>query len=453
MSQTTNPLYIMLIPYGSILIFNALLGAILWVKTQARHYKLQALANFYMLLTGLFQGVFLESSYLAQALSCSLIFFGTLKFTELLCLITGITFRPKKFYYIYAAGVIVTIILDYVSVGPNLMVLPCLIGATFPMLLTGPQALFMRSKRIGFIPRCFALAGILTSIHQLDYAYAYTRPEWLMLGFTFAVIGIIALTTFSTASVLEALATENASIKVRAEYGAMVANSARLASLGQMANGVAHEINNPLAIIQLHAHQLQRLLQRETPDLKAVLRASFIIEETVFRINKIILGLRNFGRDAGADPIQQVSLLSILENTLLLTKEQFELREIELRKGVMNNVSVSCRPVQISQVIFSLLNNSFDAVQKVEGTKWIKLEIQEDADAARLIITDNGPGISDEIREKIFHPFFTTKDVGLGAGLGLSSSLGIIEANNGSLTLDRNSAETTFIVTLTKSPL
>lgn len=450
MGADKNLILGMMVLYGSILSFNIIFSAVLWMKTSARHYRLHALACLWLLITGLIQGVLTNSPYIYQALACSMTFISTLMFVELLSLVIQFPYEPKRYYLTYVFGLLSTLALHFSGVGPSLMIIPLLLGAGFPMLDMGFRALFSKKRKVTFVAKCFALAGVLSAIHNLDFAYAYTHPELLFVGFTLAFIGVFSVTTFSTAAVLEALATENTQIRVEAEYGAMVANSARLASLGQMASGMAHEINNPLAIIQMHAHQLKRLLKDDQFNSETAVRNATVIEETVFRINKIITGLRSFGRDAGHDPMVEVSLAEIVNSTLQFTTERFAARGIEIKKNDFPETIVLCRPVQISQVIFNLLNNSFDAIKDFQNHKWIQLEIYEKDKFVCLVVSDNGTGIDPKIRDKIFHPFFTTKEVGAGAGLGLSSSLGIIEANHGELTLKHDSENTTFVLTLPK---
>lgn len=450
MGADENLILGMTVLYGSILAFNIILSAALWMKTNAHHYRLHALACFWLLITGLIQGTLIKSPYIYQALACSMTFISTLMFVKLLSLVIQFPYEPKKYYVTYLSGLLCTLALHFSGVGPSWMILPLLIGAGFPMFDMGLRALFSKKRKVTFVAKCFALAGVLSATHNLDFAYAYTHPEWFFVGFTLAFIGIFSVTTFSTAAVLEALATENTQIRLEAEYGAMVANSSRLASLGQMASGMAHEINNPLAIIQMHAHQLKRLLKDDQFNTVTAVRSAAVIEETVFRINKIITGLQSFGRDAGNDPIMEVPLAEIVNNTLQFTTERFMARGIEIKKNNFPAALVLCRPVQISQVIFNLLNNSFDAINDFQKNKWIQLEIYEQDHDVCLVVSDNGTGIDPEIRDKIFHPFFTTKEVGAGAGLGLSSSLGIIEANHGELTLIDDAENTTFILTLPK---
>jgi signal transduction histidine kinase len=372
-------------------------------------------------------------------------------FVKLLAFVIQFPFNSKKYYPLFIVGMLSTLTLHFIGIGPSLMIIPILFAAGYPMFDMGLRALFSKKGKVTFVAKCFALTGVITAVHTLDFAYAYTHPEWLFAGFTMAFIGVFSLTTFSTAAVLETLAVENTQMRMQAEYGAMIANSARLASLGQMASGMAHEINNPLAIIQMHAHQLKRFLKDKDLNPETALKGATIIEETVFRINKIITGLRSFGRDAGNDPLLKVSLAEVVNSTLQFTSAQFSSRGIEIRKNFFPEVQAVCRPVQISQVIFNLLNNSFDAIRDSQTEKWIKIEIYNEGNCAKLVVSDNGSGIDSLIRDKIFYPFFTTKEIGGGAGLGLSSSLGIVEANHGELSLSQDTEHTTFILSLPKA--
>lgn len=440
----------MIVLYGSILSFNVILSAALWIKTGARHYQIHTFTFLWMLITGLVQGAVADGPYIYQALACSMTFFSNLMFARLLSMVIKFPFFSTKYFITFSVGVATTLSLHFLGVNPSFMVIPLLIGSTLPMIDMGMRALLSKRK-VSFVAKCFALAGVLHSLHQLDFAYVYTHKELLFAGFTIAFIGVFALGTFSTASVLESLALENSQIRMQAEYGAMIANSARLASLGQMANGMAHEINNPLAIIQMHAYQLKRLMKEDKFNKEAAIKGATIIEETVFRINNLITGLRDFARDAGTDPIVKVSLSEVVSNTLQFTTEKFVARGIEVRRNKFPDIQVFCRPVQISQVIFNLLNNSYEAIKDSQIHKWIKIEIFEEERFVKLVISDNGSGIDPTIRDKIFHPFFTTKEIGGGAGLGLSSSLGIIEANHGELTLESSLEHTTFIITLPRA--
>ena len=120
-----------------------------------------------------------------------------------------------------------------------------------------------------------------------------------------------------------------------------------------------------------------------------------------------------------------------------------ELSVSEIRKGLV----IECRPSQISQALLNLLNNSFDAVANLSHA-WVRLDVVERDGSVELSVTDSGKGIAPELREKILQPFFTTKELGQGVGLGLSISNGLIESHRGMLRMDTRSSNTRFVVTL-----
>jgi C4-dicarboxylate-specific signal transduction histidine kinase len=110
-------------------------------------------------------------------------------------------------------------------------------------------------------------------------------------------------------------------------------------------------------------------------------------------------------------------------------------------------LAIPCRPVQISQVILNVLNNAFDAVES-SSQKWITINVVRSENHVEIQISDNGAGIAEQYREKIFQPFFTLKEVGKGTGLGLSISRSIIESQGGRIELDLTKKHTTFVIYL-----
>ena len=227
--------------------------------------------------------------------------------------------------------------------------------------------------------------------------------------------------------------------------------SSKMSALGEMASGMAHEVNNPLAVIQLNAELMKEVLKGSTPDLKSVVGMANTIARTTQRIAKIIQGLKSFSRNADEDPLVASSLVEIVKNTLVFCEEKFRFAQVEVQYGAMSSVKVSCRPVQISQVLLNLLNNSFDAISEGGKEKWIKIEITDEPLFLKMIVTDSGQGIAPSLREQIFEPFFTTKETGKGTGLGLSISQGIMSSHGGSLTLDSSGSHTCFILAFEKS--
>ncbi len=228
---------------------------------------------------------------------------------------------------------------------------------------------------------------------------------------------------------------------------AALITSSKMTALGEMSSGIAHEINNPLGIIQGKTNHLLKLMHAEklTPE-KSAAELEKISSETE-RIAKIIRGLRAFSRNGEKDPYAPVPMADILNNVLALCLERFKNNSITLEIAPIPQVTIECRDVQIAQVLTNLLNNSFDAVNALTE-KWVRVAIESKADQVRITVTDSGKGLPPDVAEKLMQPFFTTKEVGKGTGLGLSISKGIIEEHGGHLWLERSSPHTQFIIEL-----
>lgn len=231
----------------------------------------------------------------------------------------------------------------------------------------------------------------------------------------------------------------------------MIAAS-KLTSLGEMAGGLAHEINSPLNIIQARASDLQEIAQSQSPvDSTNVLKATASILRTSERIMAVVRGLRTFARDGRADPFERTSVQTIVEDTLALCRERFAASGINVEvSGLQADLTIECQRVQISQVLLNLLNNAFDAVQCL-ANKWIRVEVSTDADSLSISVTDSGRGIPREIAEKAMQSFFTTKPVGKGTGLGLSISNAIAEAHHGRMWIDSRGPNTRIVLSIPRT--
>lgn len=231
-------------------------------------------------------------------------------------------------------------------------------------------------------------------------------------------------------------------------------HSAKMATLGEMAGGIAHEINNPLAIISGKVQNLITLIENPnltknlTPNMDMAGRFLKDIKETVNRITKIVNGLRTFSRHEGKESFRPVKVSDLIQDTIALCRERFQSQGIAVEIITPPaEMLVECRPIQISQVLLNLLNNAHDAI-KHRDERWIKIDAQEKNGTIELRICDSGKGISNEIKAKIFQPFFTTKPVGEGTGLGLSISYGIVQAHGGTIVATEVDGHTCFIVKL-----
>lgn len=236
---------------------------------------------------------------------------------------------------------------------------------------------------------------------------------------------------------------------IRTQQAQMV-TSARLSSLGEMAGGIAHEINNPLSVILGRANQLKRKLDTNVINHDELMDGLSNIEETCERIVKIIKGLRAFSRNAENDPLAPVDVEQVINDVIILISEKFKYNNVKLTFESHFKGSALGRSVQLGQVLMNLLSNAYDAIADLPE-KWVKIELLEQNKYLVIKICDSGPGIPPEIYEKMFQPFFTTKEVGAGTGLGLPIAKGIIEDHGGSLSIDSKNKHTCFVIKLPKN--
>ena len=230
--------------------------------------------------------------------------------------------------------------------------------------------------------------------------------------------------------------------------------SSKLATLGEMATGMAHELNQPLNIIRMATELLQELSEEGEVSGKVLDDKLGRIVGQVDRASEIINHMRIFGRNDTGE-LEDVDLKEAVLGAIGLVNEQLRLSEIELITDIPDTCrDVSGHRLQVEQVILNLLINSRDAINEQEdiatGPKQIRLAITDDpaSDKVKFIIQDTGGGIADTILNRIFEPFFTTKSVGQGTGLGLSISYGIITEMGGEIKAVNIDRGAEFTITL-----
>ncbi len=209
----------------------------------------------------------------------------------------------------------------------------------------------------------------------------------------------------------------------------------KLATLGELTTGVAHELNNPLNNIGLFIGNVLdqvRLGSFKDEDVMEELENAM---EQVRKATAIISHLRTFGRAAPVS-VEPVDVDDVIERSLLLMQEQLRLRGIEIALDLSpDTLIVLGNAIQLEQVFINLLTNSRDALAESRG-KTIRIATTADDEWIRIQFSDTGPGIPRELEQRIFDPFFTTKEVGTGTGLGLSITYSIVKEHAGHISVE-----------------
>jgi C4-dicarboxylate-specific signal transduction histidine kinase len=206
----------------------------------------------------------------------------------------------------------------------------------------------------------------------------------------------------------------------------------KLATLGELTTGVAHELNNPLNNIGLFIGNVLDQVRLGAFDDEDVIEELENAMEQVRKATAIISHLRTFGRAAPVS-VEAADIDDVIERSLLLMQEQLRLRGIEVELDLSpEELVVLGNPIQLEQVFINLLTNARDALAE-SGGKTIRIATTSDAEWIRIRFSDTGPGIPRELEQRIFDPFFTTKEVGTGTGLGLSITYSIVKEHGGNI--------------------
>lgn len=222
----------------------------------------------------------------------------------------------------------------------------------------------------------------------------------------------------------------------------------KMASLGETAAGIAHEINNPLAVIRGRA-----LLAKEKYSDEKLISDLDLIEQNCLRIEKIVRSLKSISRNSSNDPFEEVPVLSLVEEAFVITKERFREKKLTLTVQIDNSVTefdrTRARSGEIVQVLVNLLNNAFDAIHDQAGG-WARVGVSVDGGSFSIEVVDSGAKIQPEVSARMMEPFFTTKTSGKGTGLGLSVSKQFIENHQSKLEYDPTHAHTRIFFKLVK---
>ena len=251
----------------------------------------------------------------------------------------------------------------------------------------------------------------------------------LFAGISAIVIGAVAV------SVIMVRQLEQAD-RERSVLDAELMQSSKMAALGRLAAGVAHEINNPLAVIREKAGWLKDLLEEEdiqaSENFKEFADAVEKIEYHVERAREVTHRLLGFARRM--EPRREmINVNKVILETLSFLENEAMYRNITIHKDLASDIpDIQSDGAQLQQVFLNILNNAIDAVER-DGDIWIKTKLKDGGSSVVIEISDSGPGIPEDIIDRIFDPFVTTKPAGKGTGLGLSITYNIVEKLGGKI--------------------
>jgi signal transduction histidine kinase len=273
--------------------------------------------------------------------------------------------------------------------------------------------------------------------------------EFFKADATYDAAGLIRFFRLLSIQLSSVIARQRAEVEAR-RHLAGLANASKMATLGEIAAGVAHEINNPLHTLTLTSHLLQRLSDNGQLTKEVLQTQLDKVETCVQRMATIVAELKAFSRDSTHDDFKGIPLRRLVAETLDLCHARLLSKDVRVRlSDIPESWETECRPSQISQVILNLFNNAYDATVG-QSERWIRLDIQDKGEAFEISVTDSGPGVAKEVARKMMDPFFTTKPPGKGTGLGLSISSNIMTDHGGALYLDQTSPHTRFVMTVPK---
>ena len=223
----------------------------------------------------------------------------------------------------------------------------------------------------------------------------------------------------------------------------------RFSALGEIAAGIAHEINTPLNVVTTKTDFLRKLADAGRLEKDKVGSIAKDIDQMAKNISSIVIGLKSLATSE-SDRFERTNINQLIRDTLKVCDFRLHRFGVDLKLTLPDeDIFAECYPIQLSQILINLINNSIDAIS-TRLERWISVELVDNDSTLTLYVVDCGNGIAPELAEKIMTPFFTTKKEENGTGIGLSLSRTIARRHGGDLALDLSHKNTTFKLELPK---
>jgi len=394
----------------------------------------------------------------------------------------GYSTISKNYFMIFGIGMVTFV--NMVFGKENFPMVQYITTSLFPILI-------FKNRRTAF----FYFGLNILFLLFIFYYHANYQPLWAISVQSFATDGYVGVLIIMTIAFLIALFFRNVGddlesklveknrylndlIEKTQSMQEQMISSEKMASLGQLTAGIAHEINNPINFVSSNINplktdltELKELCKKyeslhDAKNIEEVLKEieeyrndidpGFLyneidtltngIEEGAERTKKIVLGLRSFSR-IDEDEFKTVDIHEGIDSTLMLLQNKIKNR-IEVHKNFGKLPLVECMPGKLNQVFMNIINNASEAIMN-KGDIFISTKVNNKNNIVTISIKDNGVGMKELVKRRIFEPFFTTKEIGKGTGLGMAISFGIIEKHNGNIRLESEENKgSEFIITL-----
>ena len=431
-----------------------LVCAMLWIQYRVKLARSNALAWLGLIVAGLFHGALQPFSSDVRMLSPV----GTSAFAwavmNYLMDLFGVRVRWTPHILITFMGIPGSILVFRLTGSPNW-------GALVPALCTisGPVWLLYRitfrpkaERRFTPIQIGFLCALVFHLFVGLAFPYAFTRPELNNIGYTLSAFFLVLECMFMQSSMVEAVARDQALLSERLKFQESALQAAKAAALGQMAGGVAHEINNPLAILSMRVQRLLGFNAEKRPVDGAALDEELQkMLKTIERVSHIVGALQSLTVDGRTSKAEVLKISEAVDSVLLMARKSLEEKNVRIKllPSTLEGV-VTCPRPDFTQIVYNLLQNARDASVQA-GTDEIRISSVVRDGSIRLTIEDDGQGVQPEMTEKIFDPFFSTKPVGQGIGNGLAIARALAAGINGKVEIESLSKPTRFALIIPQS--